>query len=218
MSRPKGLSRMKSKSAKNNSSVPEENNNGNALDIVKFFFELGQLKRVKRSGWWLINIKDPETVAEHSFRAAMIGYTLAKIENADADKVMKMCLLQDLCEARLNDLHKLGQRYIPFKKHEKEAFEEQILRLPKDMQKEFLQLFSEYHNDSSKEGIIARDADLLECALQATEYIDSGHKAAQSWNDNIRKILKTGAAKEMFELIEKTDSNCWWQGLKNSTR
>jgi putative hydrolases of HD superfamily len=226
MSRPKGLSRMKNKTnsntAKNNPSVPAENAKENTADdnlnIVRFFFELGQLKRVKRSGWWLINIKDPETVAEHSFRAAMVGYTLAKIENADADKVMKMCLLQDLCEARLNDLHKLGQRYIQFKKHEKEAFEEQILRLPKEMQKEFLQLFSEYHNDSSREGIIARDADLLECALQAKEYIDSGYKDAQGWNDNIRKILRTTNARKMFELIEKTGSNSWWKGLKNSTR
>ena len=77
-------------------------------DIVNFFFETGMLKHVKRSGWWLINIKDPENIAEHSFRTAVIGYFLAKIEKVDADKVLKMCLFHDLHESRINDLHKVG--------------------------------------------------------------------------------------------------------------
>ena len=59
-------------------------------DLVNFFFEAGTLKNVKRCGWWLINIKDPESIAEHSFRTSVIGYFLAKLRGVDADKVLKM--------------------------------------------------------------------------------------------------------------------------------
>ncbi len=81
-------------------------------DIANFWYEAGQLKRVKRSGWWLININDPENVAEHSQRSAIIGHTLAKLEGADVSKVVLMCLYNDFHESRINDLHKVGQRYI----------------------------------------------------------------------------------------------------------
>ena len=45
--------------------------------IVNFIFELNQLKRQAHTGWWFVGVKDPDTVAEHAFRAAQIGYILA---------------------------------------------------------------------------------------------------------------------------------------------
>ncbi len=35
-------------------------------DIIKYLYEIGQMKRVQRSGWWLVGIINPESVAEHS--------------------------------------------------------------------------------------------------------------------------------------------------------
>jgi len=52
-------------------------------DILNFIFELGQLRRIDHEGWKLIGIKHPETVAEHSLRAAQIGFILAELENLD---------------------------------------------------------------------------------------------------------------------------------------
>ena len=43
-------------------------------------------KRVKRSGWWVAGIDDPESVAEHSYRTALLGYILASLEGADPTK------------------------------------------------------------------------------------------------------------------------------------
>ncbi|MBN2457670.1 HD domain-containing protein [Candidatus Woesearchaeota archaeon] len=185
---------------------------------VDFFFELGQLKRVKRSGWWLVGIKDPESVAEHSFRAAAIGYFLAKKEGADADKVMRMCLFNDLHEARLNDLHKVGHRYIDFPAAEKKAFSEQVESLPAELAEGIRGILDELHADNTKDGIVARDADYLECAFQAKEYIDMGYNDAHDWINNIRKNLRTASAKKMLVDLEKTSSNNWWHGLKNAKR
>lgn len=44
---------------------------------------MGVLKRVARTGWWFAGNKQPESVAEHSFRVGVIGSVLAMMEGAD---------------------------------------------------------------------------------------------------------------------------------------
>jgi len=44
----------------------------------------------------------------------MIGFILAKLEGADREKVLKMCLLHDLAEARTGDANYLNQQYGEF--------------------------------------------------------------------------------------------------------
>ncbi len=187
------------------------------VSFSKFFYEVGQLKRVKRSGWWTINIKDPESVAEHSFRAAVIGYVLAKLENVNASKVTAMCLFNDLHEARLNDLHKVGHRYIDFRAAETKAHQEQAESLGK-IGNEIFALHLELKKQKTKESIVARDADLLEGLAQAREYIKVGYTDAQDWINNINKLLVTQSAKKLAKELETTDPNDWWRGLKKNER
>lgn len=186
-------------------------------EAINLFYELGTLKRARRSGWWLINIKNPESIAEHCFRAGIIGFVLAKLEKADSNKVTAMCLFNDLHESRINDLHKVGHRYIDFKKAETLAREEQTVNLG-ETGKEMFSLHNEFQNQKTKESIVARDADLLENAVQAREYIEIGYKDAQNWIDNCRKVLKTESAKKLLNILEKTSPNEWWKDLKKIER
>jgi len=186
-------------------------------NITNFLYETGQLKRVKRSGFWLIGVNNPESVAEHSFRAAVLGYFLAKMEEVDVNKVTLMCLFNDMHESRINDLHKVGQRYIDFKIAETKAQKEQTAELG-DAGKEMFSLREEFAGQETRESLVARDADLLENALQAREYIKIGYKDAQNWIDNIWKVIKTESGKKLLKQIEKNDPNDWWRGLKKIER
>jgi putative hydrolase of HD superfamily len=186
--------------------------------MLDFLFELGQLKRVKRSGWWLLGIKEPESVAEHSFRAAALGYLLALEEGVDDRAVTLMCLFNDMHEARINDLHKVGHRYIDFKKAESLAFHEQTERMPKKAAAELKSFHDQLQSQETRESIVARDADLLECALQAREYIVDGHPDAEDWIRNIEKLLVTKSAKNLMSEIKVSDPNKWWKGLKKTER
>lgn len=76
-----------------------------------YLFEMGALKRGKRSGWWIAGIKDPETIAEH-FRTAVIGAVLAWMEGADAAKVALLCAFHDTQETRVGDIPWIGRRYL----------------------------------------------------------------------------------------------------------
>ncbi|MFT7537928.1 MAG: putative hydrolase of HD superfamily, partial [Lysobacterales bacterium] len=103
---------MKSQNKKPNAKKIKNNKYTHALD---FFAEAGLLKAVKRSGWWVAGIKDPESVAEHSFRCAIIAYYIAHLEKVDVNRTLVMALFNDIHEARINDLHKMGHYYINFR-------------------------------------------------------------------------------------------------------
>lgn len=183
-------------------------------DIAKYLYEMGQLKRVKRSGWWTAGIKDPESVAEHSFRTAILGYILASLEGGDPMKTAMMCLFHDTAEARIMDLHRVAKRYLKVGEGEEVALSEQVERLPQDIAQSVVTLFEDYEGRESLEAQLAHDADLLECLVQAREYQAQGYVDVQDWITNCQAGLKTQTAKDLAEACLRVEPREWWQGLK----
>jgi putative hydrolase of HD superfamily len=181
--------------------------------LLQLISEAGTLKRVRRSGWWVLGIRDAETVAEHSFRCAIIGYILARMENAAASKVLLMTLFNDIHEARINDLHKMAQRYIKSQEAEDAAFAEQIEALPGGIKNELSSIHKEYRKQKTKESIIARDADILECLIQAKEYQEHGHKEAVKFMRKAPAALRTKSARALWAEARKSNLNEWWEKL-----
>lgn len=182
--------------------------------IVNYFFEINVLKRMRRSGSWIAGIQTPDTVAEHVFRTTQIGYVLAEMENVDSQKVALMCLFHDNAEVRIGDHHKIMARYFETEKAEKIAVKEQLENLPEKIARKLEAFSTEFMEKKTPEAIVAKDADLLELALQAKEYLELGYHGKQNWLDNVKKHLKTKTAKKIFQAIEKGSLNDWWRGLK----
>lgn len=184
-------------------------------DIANYLYEIGTLKNAKRTGWWFAGVKDPESIAAHSHRAAVIAYILARLEGADEKRAALICIFHDNAEVRIGDFNKVNARYIDSKKAEKMAFGEQVSKLPEDISKDILGMFNEIEEMKTKEGIIAHDAEQLECAIQAKEYLEQGYHSVKDFIDNVRdKRLITKTAKELLKSMEKTSSVEWWDGLK----
>ncbi|MFC1703909.1 HD family hydrolase, partial [Candidatus Omnitrophota bacterium] len=186
--------------------------------VLDFISEAGVLKRVRRSGWWVLGIKNPETVAEHSFRCAIVGYAIASMEGVHPYKVLMMTLFNDMHEARINDLHKMAQRYFVAKAVEDKAFKEQVGTLPGPMKNELSQLHTEYRAQKTKESIIARDADILECLIQAKEYHLHGYKEAVKFMRKAPEHIKTKSARRLWKLAQTMDLNKWWEKLSDFKR
>ena len=180
---------------------------------LNFFAEAGLLKRVKRSGWWVAGIKDPETVAEHCFRCAVIGYYIAYCEGVDPFKVVTQTLFNDIHEARINDLHKMGHHYIDFREAEKKAFADQVALLDKRVKGALLAMRKDYEGQTSKESVVARDADILECLVQAKEYVDLGFPVARTFFKRAPDHLKTKTARKLWRQAIFWDSHAWWQNV-----
>ncbi len=80
--------------------------------IVNFFFELGMLKKTPRSGFQFLG-SGRESVAEHIFRVATIGFTMARLDKqADAFTVVRMCLFHDIPESRTGDMNYVNKHYV----------------------------------------------------------------------------------------------------------
>ena len=182
-------------------------------ETVKYLYEMGYLKQVKRAGWGMIGITQPESVAEHSFRTAIIGYVLASLAGADPQKTATMCLFHDTAEARTGDLHRLARRYNNGDGEER-ALADQVSRLPSAVAERISSLVHEYEERIPLEGLLARDADLLECILQAREYQVHGHTDAVVWIVGWYGGLKSVQAKGLADACLRVEPSELWLGLK----
>lgn len=73
-------------------------------ELIKFFDEANQLKKIKRAGWVVDKVENPETVAEHTFGTALMCMFLGRGRKLDMEKVMKMAIIHDLAEAKIGDI------------------------------------------------------------------------------------------------------------------
>ncbi len=183
-------------------------------DFIKYFYEMGMLSRIRRTGPYAAGIKNSETVSQHVYRAAIIAYFLAKLEKANVEKAVLMTLFHDNIETRIGDLNKIAARYIQSQKAEKKVWKDQIKNFPEEIKDDLKKLYQELNDLRSKESIISKDADLLECAIQAKEYKEIGYKSMQDWINNVKKRLKTNSAKKMIKVVERMHPEKWWEGIK----
>lgn len=187
----------------------------NADKILNFLYELGHLRRVSREGWRLLGITTPESVAEHSLRTAQIAWVLARMEGIEnPHEAVTVALFHDMGETRIGDLHKVAARYGEL--DEARAVKEQCAPLA-EMGDQIFEMWNTVESRSTPCGIIAKDADLVELAITAKEYIEMGHQGAQEWIDNALPRVKTDSAKRLLAAIPTSNSKAWWKGLKNIT-
>ncbi len=178
--------------------------------VSNFLYELGLLKRIRRTGWWVAGVRDPESVAEHTFRTAVLGLVLATLEGADPFRTAVMCLIHDLPETRIGDLHRLNRRYLDPEVAESRAFSHQVHPLPEGTAEKLTELFLEFNESATREALVARDADVLECLIQAREYQAQGCSSVTDWIDNAFTQLQTTSARRLAQACMKADPKQWW--------
>lgn len=139
-------------------------------NLQEFMELVGRLKHMKRTGWVLKNISDPETIAGHMYRMAMLSFLVDNKENLDKVKIMQMALIHDLAECIVGDITP-HCGIPPEVKHklEDDAMEE-ICRLLGDRGPMILDMFREYEKQESPEAKYVKDLDVLDLIMQAYEY------------------------------------------------
>ena len=189
--------------------------------LTAFFYEIGNLRKVTRSHQQTLLFQDlTDNIASHSFRVTFIGYFLAKELGADADKVIKMCLLHDIEETRSGDHNWVHKKYI--KTFEDEIRKEQLGGI--DNIEEMKELSKEYDERKTIEAKIVKDADLLDQIFLLREYEWQGSKGAKEWlhkeddNNEQEKLMFTDLAKKIAKEAKKQNPSEWWSSLWTSER
>ena len=175
-------------------------------NLANFLFEVGMLKRTPRSGHQFLG-SGSESVAEHICRVIFIGYALAKLDGgADETKLLKMCFLHDLHEARTGDMNYMNKKYVSV--DEDKALRDLCDTLP--FGEEILQVTGEFNSLQTREALLAYDADQIELILMLKEQRDLGNKYADEWISFALKRLKTDAGKGLAQEVIETDWTLWW--------
>src|SRR4051794_22458803 len=158
--------------------------------LASFGYELGLLKRIRRSGWWHVGVRDPESVGEHSLRAAQLAAMIAAEEGADPARASFLALWHDSQETRTGDLpHTAGDHLT--KSDPRQITSHQTARLPERSREMIRLAVDEYESQQTTEAVCAKDADKLEMLLQAVEYRDIGLRRIDGWIDSARRSLRT---------------------------
>ena len=164
--------------------------------VGRFLYEAGTLKQTRRTGWWMAGVRDPESVAEHSWRTSLIATIIAKLEGADPAQAACLAAWHDTQESRTGDVNYVGKKYAPAGDPEA-VTSDQTAGMPEVLASAVRELVGEYEAKESPEAICARDADKLECLLQGIEYKAQGYENAQRWIDNSRGRLVTETANRL---------------------
>ena len=105
-------------------------NDPDAAAVASFAYELGVLKRLRRSGWWQVGVRDPESVSEHSLRVAQLAALIAAEEGADPARSSYLGIWHDSQETRICDLPHSARTYLPTMPDNEQITRDQLAELP----------------------------------------------------------------------------------------
>ncbi|BBO81660.1 HD domain-containing protein [Desulfosarcina ovata] len=174
--------------------------------VTEFLFEAMLLKRVHRTGYQFLG-PGQESVAEHTFAVMCIAWTLAQLTpQADQKRLLAMCLVHDLPEARMGDLNYVQKHYVTADETSAVAHLTRGLPFGADIK----ELIDEFNARETLEARLANDADQLAFLLDLKSLSDMGYAAPEKWASHVQERLKTSAGVELSESISKTEWDSWW--------
>jgi putative hydrolase of HD superfamily len=176
--------------------------------VAHFLYEAGTLKHARRTGWWMAGVRDPESVAEHSWRTSLIASVIAKLEGADPARAAYLAVWHDTQETRTGDVNYLGKKYST-EADPQAVTADQVAGMPEVLAAAVRELVAEYEAKESREAVCARDADKLECMLQGIEYKAQGYENAQRWIDNSRGRIVTETGQRLADELLSQGSLDW---------
>ena len=172
--------------------------------ILDFLYIAANLKKISRQGWIdKLSIKNPESVADHTFSMAIIGMIMSDSNSYNTNKILKMILIHDLAESITGD-------FTPEQKSKKEkiilenkAIKKILKNLPKTLQSQYLSIWDEYQTNETDDANFVHQIDKFEMALQATIYSKSNSlsKDHSIFLDSAKKEIKHPAILNLFNQL-----------------
>jgi len=147
--------------------------------ILRFASMVGRAKNMIRTGWKeKAQIESPESIAEHMYRTAVISMVLSDLQGLDTEKVLRMCLLDDLAETITGDLtpsQKKRGGLAESRRREEVALRQLLAPLPGSLRGRYVAIWREAQLVRTKESRLVKSSDKLEMAIQAQEYISQNY-------------------------------------------
>jgi len=167
---------------------------------------LTDLKQVRRQGWIQTGTTDVESVADHSFGAAFLAFTLSAGTQLDRDKVVKLALIHDLAESVTGDIiYESGKDVVgPIEaQHATERKVMETILEGLDEEDKLLTLWDEWSKQETPEAVFVRRVEKIEMANQALDYerrTGPSKKFDEFW-ENAEKYLKGSELESLYNAL-----------------
>ncbi|MFI5421203.1 MAG: HD domain-containing protein [Nitrososphaerales archaeon] len=165
------------------------------------FHAAGKLKEIKRRGWVLSGaVRNPESVADHSFRMAIMGAYLSDVKGLDSAKVMRMCLIHDIAESEIGDMTPEEKESEETHRRTEDSVARKIFaQMPLKSKRIFLKDWRELMKRKTEESMLVWEIDKLEMGLTMKDYVKSGSNRRKLERFNPSNYL----SKDLKALFEK---------------
>ncbi len=184
------------------------------MDFIKFFHNLEGVKKELRQGWVREGIPKPESIADHSYRVAMMALILSPQAKLNTEKTVTMALLHDAMHALVPDIpsrpkeewQKISNKEMA--QIEKKAMKKLLSSLDKKRAQEFFELYLDVEEKRTKEGEFIKDLDCLEMCFQAFEYEKQHQKYFETDFFPYTEVRLTHPlVKDLFKKLKKERSS-----------
>ncbi|MBN2723527.1 MAG: HD family hydrolase [Deltaproteobacteria bacterium] len=161
-------------------------------NLDSIFYYSTMMKFLPRAGWLMKGVKNPESLADHSFGVAFSTMMMGKeiIQDGrwelDLEKAIQIALIHDLAESLITDIPSPMIRFFGEKNKynaEKAALYE--IFSSSIWADEMVSLWEEFEQNSTAEGRLVRAADKIDMVLQLCRYEEAGNRSLDDfWSDS----------------------------------
>lgn len=195
----------------------DEQTPGEAMQLIELLHRIEPLKHLPRTGWVDRGVHEPESVASHSWRLALLAWISAEAQGLDAENSMRLALVHDLPEAITGDLTPFDDpvltgearralateppdvsawpdaaRRLLKVEEERRALATILATAPPAAARALSAAWEEYEEGASPEARLVRQLDKLEAYVQGQEYARDGKLSQETLNsfrvDNERQL------------------------------
>jgi putative hydrolase of HD superfamily len=177
--------------------------------IAELILEAGFLKHLPRSGYQFLGA-GRESVAEHVYATTFIAFVFTFLDTqVDARRLICMCLVHDLPEARTGDLNYVQKQYV--KTNESKAMADTLKDIP--FASTISELIDEFNAGNTLEAKLARDADQLALIIDLKSLRDIGYRPPDNWLPHVENRLQTTLGKQLAKAVLGEERDGWWRKL-----
>ncbi len=169
---------------------------------IEFLMTANSLEGVKRTGYVMSGIEDPEDVAAHSSGVAVAALLIADrvTEPVDRGRLLTMAVLHDIGEARVGDVALIVKT-----REDDERESAAALEILAGLPERYLDAYQEYEARKTLEARIVKAADKLQMMAKVLEYEEQGRGDLNAFWVNSRNFEDAGVpeAAELFGEIRR---------------
>jgi Predicted hydrolases of HD superfamily len=187
---------------------------------IDFFLEVDKMKNIVRQTY-IADGSRKENDAEHSWHMALMCVVFSDYANEKIDvlKAVKMALIHDLVEVDAGDTYAFDDEHNKTKEIREQKAADRIFGiLPKDVEREYRQIWDEFEAEQTPEAKFVNALDkvqplLLNDKTGGKSWLEHGIKASQVYQRNERTAA---GSKEIWEYAKKIiESNVEKKNLLN---